>query len=180
MKTYNNLVASGYKNIHLVGDSCGGHLALSVARAIAYPKETREQFGHFPKFPIDFPIEGLPQPRSLSLDSPWISPCTPVLFPSRHGVDCTGDTGPPNTIKGDTFVGNADKYLINNFLNFANTNYDDHWENVEAITNGRTLMIVGEREYLRDSIDDFYSIINKNKGFLLYRKGRNPCCWCLY
>lgn len=161
LNVYNKLVKSGYKNIHLVGDSCGAHLSLSVARSIAYPQETREQFSHFPKFPLNVSLETLPHPRSLSLDSPWVEPCANVQMPVRHGADCTGDLGSETSTMGDFFVGDADRALINNFLTFTNTNYSDHWAEVEAITNGKTLMFVGEREVLRDGIDDFYKIINK-------------------
>lgn len=164
LNTYNNLVQDGYKNIHLVGDSCGAHLALSIARATAYPEETREQFSHFPKFPLQFSLESLPQPKSLSLDSPWVEPCHTVDFPYKHGADCTGDLGSPTSTMGDAFVGDLNRELINNFLTFTNTNYSDHWANVEPIVNGKTLMFVGEREVLRDGIDTFYTIINKGNN----------------
>ncbi|RLV93695.1 putative steryl acetyl hydrolase mug81 [Spathaspora sp. JA1] len=160
LNVYRDLIEQGYNEVHLMGDSCGAHLALSVARAIAYPKEAEEQFTHFPQFPFDF-TKYLPQPTSLLLDSPWVEPCNNVALPCTHGVDTTGDLGSTTCTMGDNYVGTTSKELINNFLTYTNTNYVDHWSNVEAITNGKMLIVVGEREVLRDGIDKFYHIVNK-------------------
>ncbi|EGW33560.1 Arylacetamide deacetylase [Spathaspora passalidarum NRRL Y-27907] len=167
LKVYKHLVESGYNEIHIMGDSCGAHLALSVARAIAYPDEAAEQFSHFPKFPFDF-SQRLPQPKSLLLDSPWVEPCNNVKLPCAHGVDTTGDLGSPTCTMGDNFIGDNSKELINNFLTFTNTNYNDHWAQVEPITNGKTVILVGEREVLRDGIDKFHHIINKGDNVAYY------------
>ncbi|KAK6454647.1 Arylacetamide deacetylase [Scheffersomyces xylosifermentans] len=161
LHTYNSLLEKGYKNIHLIGDSAGTHMALSVGRYIAYPEEAKEQFKHFPEFDFNFSHQPFPQPKSMVLISPWVQPCTMPTFPPKHGVNVDGDLGARETLMGDFYVGDLDKELINNFLTFTNTNYEDHWANVECINNGNTLMIAGEREILRDSIEDFFEIINK-------------------
>ena len=63
---------------------------------------------------------------------------------------------------GDYYTGDLDREVINNFLTFTNTNFDEHWAKVDPINNGNTLVIEGEREILRDSVEEFLQIINKN------------------
>lgn len=150
--TYNNLVAQGYKDILLLGDSAGAHMSLSLARAIAYPEEAKQQLQQYNV------LLDLPQPQALILVSPWVQPCTTPKLPPRHGCDVWGDLGAQDTSMGELYAGDNDKLIINNFLTFTNTNWDEHWKEVEAL-NGNTLMIVGEREVLRDGVDDFYNII---------------------
>lgn len=160
LRTYNNLVQLGYNNIILMGDSAGAHMSLSLARAIAYPEEIKQQFEYFSEFKLKFNVSNLPQPKALILDAPWVQPCTPPL-PSRHHVDTTGDVIGYDINLGNYFVEDLDQKFINNFLKFTNTNWEDHWAKVEAINNGNTIMIVGEREVLRDGMEDFYNIANK-------------------
>ncbi|KAI5957450.1 hypothetical protein KGF57_003144 [Candida theae] len=161
LRTYSNLVKSGYTNITLMGDSAGAHMSLSLARAIAYPEEVKLQFDYFSQFNVNFNISDLPQPIALILDAPWVQPCTPPL-PSRHHIDTTGDIIGFDVNLGHYLVENLDQKFINNFLKFTNTNWDEHWAKVDAINNGNTLIIVGEREVLRDGMEDFYHIANKS------------------
>ncbi|KAG7663392.1 uncharacterized protein J8A68_003044 [[Candida] subhashii] len=163
LTTYYNLVQSGYDSIHLIGDSAGSHLALTVARCLAYPQETRTHFSHFPQFPLSFPLESLPQPSSLILISPWPEPCTLPKLPPRHGINTLGDLVSKHDVSlGNFYLGENDEELINDYLTFTNTDFDTHWAEVEPINNGKTLILVGEREVLRDGVEDFYHIINKN------------------
>ncbi|EGW33558.1 uncharacterized protein SPAPADRAFT_60897 [Spathaspora passalidarum NRRL Y-27907] len=164
---YKNLVVGGYKSISYIGDSAGTHLALGVARSLAYPHEIISQFTNFPEFNFSADFfklneqEQLPQPKSLILISPWVQPCTPPLVPNRRGINTWGDLGAEDITLGNFFLGNNNIHLINNFFTFTNTNFDEHWAKVEPINNGNTMIIVGEREVLRDSVDDLYEIINK-------------------
>ena len=162
LRAYNELLSNGYKNIHLVGDSAGTHLALSVSRYISYPEESAKQFALFPQFDFNFSRQPFPQPKSLVLISPWVEPCTAPVEPTKHGVDTTGDLGARDTLMGDYYTGDLDREVINNFLTFTNTNFDEHWAKVDPINNGNTLVIEGEREILRDSVEEFLQIINKN------------------
>lgn len=166
LRTYDNLVKLGYSNMILMGDSAGAHMSLSLARAIAYPEEIKQQFDYFSDFKLKFNIANLPQPKALILDAPWVQPCTPPL-PSRHNVDTTGDIIGYDINLGNYLVEDLDQKFINNFLKFTNTNWEDHWQKVDAINNGNTMIIVGEREVLRDGMEDFYNIANK-KGNIEY------------
>ncbi|EMG50043.1 hypothetical protein G210_4953 [Candida maltosa Xu316] len=162
LTSYSNLVKAGYKDIFLLGDSAGAHMALSIARAVAYPKEVEEQFNHYPKFKLDFDVCNLPQPKGLLLISPWVEPTIKPKVPNKRGINTWGDLGAFDTSLGDAYAADNDRAFINNFLNFTNTNWEDHWKNVEPLNNGNNLMIVGEREVLRDGVDDFYDIIKKS------------------
>ncbi|CAX43283.1 esterase/lipase, putative [Candida dubliniensis CD36] len=162
--TYHNLVAQGYKEIMLLGDSAGAHMSLSLARAIAYPEEVEDQLARH-GFKVGFSVGDLPQPETLILVSPWVQPCTEPKLPPRHGCDVWGDLGAQDTTMGELYAGDNDKSVINNFLTFTNTTWAEHWKEVAALNNGNTLMIVGEREVLRDGVDDFYEII---KGSVEY------------
>lgn len=51
-------------------------------------------------------------------------------------------------------------------MTFTNTNWDEHWKEVEAL-NGNTLMIVGEREVLRDGVDDFTTLLKVASNTIL-------------
>ncbi|CAK9440397.1 uncharacterized protein LODBEIA_P44970 [Lodderomyces beijingensis] len=161
LTTYNNLVKAGYKNIMLLGDSAGSHMSLSLARAIAYPDEVKQQLEPFPQFKLNFSVSSLPQPKALILDAPWVQPCTKPKVPFRHGQDTWGDLGALDISMGTFYKGKNDINFINNFLTFTNTNWQDHWAKVDPINNGNTIMIVGEREVLRDSAEDFYHMVNK-------------------
>ncbi|KAG5416959.1 hypothetical protein I9W82_004590 [Candida metapsilosis] len=165
--SYNNLVKSGYRNITLMGDSAGAHMSLSIARAIAYPEEIKQQFDYFSQFKLDFSVADLPQPKALILDSPWVQPCTQPK-PSRHNVDTTGDIIGFDNNLGHYLVEDLDQKFINNFLKFTNTNWEDHWQKVDPINNGNTIILVGEREVLRDGMEDFYNIVNKNGNVEYY------------
>ncbi|KAI3403741.1 hypothetical protein KGF56_003466 [Candida oxycetoniae] len=162
LTSYKNLVKAGYKNIMLLGDSAGAHMSLSLARAIAYPEEVKQQLEPYPQFKLDFSVSSLPQPKALILDAPWVQPCTRPKRPTRHGVNTLGDLVSWDTTLGDFYAGKNDRKFINNFLTFTNTTWEDHWAKVEPINNGNTMMIVGEREVLRDSSEDFYNMVNKN------------------
>ncbi|KAI5960630.1 uncharacterized protein KGF55_004523 [Candida pseudojiufengensis] len=166
LTTYSNLIKDGYKNIILLGDSAGAHMSLSIARAIAYPEEVLKQF-EYAKRTVNFDISTLPQPKALILDAPWPEPCTKRSVASKRGINCYGDLGSMETNMGDYYAGKNDKNFINNFLTFTNTNWEDHWKDVNPINNGNTLIIVGEREVLRDGVEEFYNIINK-KGSIDY------------
>lgn len=167
LTTYKNLVQDGYKNIILLGDSAGAHMSLSLARAIAYPEEVKEQLEPFPKYKLNFNVSELPQPKALILDAPWVQPCTKPTIPTRHGVSTWGDLGALDISLGTFYLGKNDPKFINNFLTFTNTNWEDHWAKIDPINNGNTMMIVGEREILRDSAEDFYNLVNK-KGSIEY------------
>ncbi|KAI5951991.1 hypothetical protein KGF54_005066 [Candida jiufengensis] len=166
LSTYSNLIKDGYKNIMLLGDSAGAHMSLSIARAIAYPEEALTQFEHAGRS-IKFDLSALPQPKALILDAPWPEPCTKRAVASKRGINCYGDLGSMETNMGDYYCGKNDKNFINNFLTFTNTNWEDHWKKVIPINNGNTIIIVGEREVLRDGVEEFYNIINK-KGSIDY------------
>lgn len=157
---YEAVVKQGYQNIHIVGDSAGAHLALSIARYIAYPEESKAHFLNFPQF--DFNFGPLPQPKTLILLSVWPRPCVAPNVPSKHGVETYGDLGSTDTLMGDYYVGDLDLDFINDYFSFSDTNFDQHWAKVEPITSGDTLVITGEREVLRDHVDDFLEAVNKH------------------
>ncbi|KAK6204404.1 Arylacetamide deacetylase [Scheffersomyces amazonensis] len=167
LSSYKTLVDNGYKNIHLFGESAGAHLALTLSRYVAYPEEAQEIFSKFPQFDFSS-FKNLPQPVSLVLESPWVQPCTQPILPPPQGQNIYGDLGALDTSMGDYYVEGIDKEIIKDFLTFTQTNYDDHWSKVQAITSGKTIVLYGEREVLRDAIQKFHGIINKNDNVSKY------------
>lgn len=164
LQTYTELVEQGYKKITFIGDSAGGNLSLALNRLIAYPEEAQSHFKSYDQFKsFDWSILAkLPQPRSLILISPWVQPYTPPVFPTKHGVDVYGDLGSVDSELGDWYVEGLPRDEINNFVNFGNTNYDEHWAKVEALNNSeRNLLICGEREVLRDGVESWVNLIDK-------------------
>ncbi|KAK6465109.1 Arylacetamide deacetylase [Scheffersomyces coipomensis] len=171
LSTYKTLVENNYKHIHLVGDSAGVHLICALVRYLAYPQESHELFSQFPQFDFSS-FTNLPQPKSLALLSPWIEPVTQPIIPTLHGVSILGDLGAKDTLMGEYYIEGLDRELINNFLTFSNTNFEDHWSKVEPIVNGNTIVVYGEREVLRDAIEKFHTIINKQNNIdLIMEKG---------
>ena len=71
--TYNNLVAQGYKDILLLGDSAGAHMSLSLARA-SISGRGQQQLQQYNV------LLDLPQPQALILVSPWVQPCTTTSY----------------------------------------------------------------------------------------------------
>lgn len=163
LQTYIELVSQGYKNITLVGDSAGGNLSLALSRFIAYPQESSDHFKKYDQFKsFDWSvISKLPQPKSLILISPWLQPYTAPNFPPKHGADIYGDLGSVDTELGDWYVEGLPREEINNFVNFSNTNYDQHWAGVEAVNDStKNILICGEREVLRDGMENWVELID--------------------
>lgn len=158
MEAYRALVKQGFTLITLVGDSAGTNLAAAVARYIAYPEEAAAQFSQYKEFDWDF--SAVPQPNLVFI-SPWLEPYTmPTLMP---GVDTTGDLGALDTIMGDWYVEGLDRTNLDLWAHFTNTTYSQHWEKVSAFNGtGRSILIYGEREILRDGVERFVDIISKD------------------
>ncbi|MCP8719489.1 MAG: alpha/beta hydrolase [Asgard group archaeon] len=144
LESYTNLIKAGFKDIHLIGDSAGGHLAVNMQMAIANPKETKEMFADFGY--DSGALDGkLVAPKSLSLLSPWVQPTVaPIVSP---GVNTWGDLGALDTTLGELFVEGIPKDQLaryNRYINLCN---------VPPLP--ETLVIVGEREVLKNGIDMF-------------------------
>lgn len=156
---YRAMVADGYNDIILVGDSCGVNLSAAVARFIAYPEEARAEFSKYTEFEWDF--SPLPQPQNIVMVSPWLEPYTqPVLDPN---FDYTGDLGSPDTTMGDWYLEGIDRKEAAPFVRFTDNDYSKQWSKVDAVNGkGRTLFIYGEREYLRHGIENFIDVITKS------------------
>lgn len=141
LESYNNLIQAGYGDIHLLGDSAGAHLALNIHMAIANPKETKEmlaEFGH------TYQTKPVP-PKSLLLLSPWVNPTIPPIV--TPGVNTWGDLGALDTTLGQGFVYGIPADQVSRYSRFINLS------NVPPVP--PTLVIVGEREVLKNGIDSF-------------------------
>lgn len=176
LQLHSQLVSDGYKDIIYMGGSCGANLALAVSRYIAYPKEAQEHFLQYKEF--DFNFVQLPQPKALLLLSPWVQPATENKVPTKYGIDVTGDLGSRDTYMGDEYLGNSTLEATKPWVTFSQTDFETHWANVDAIvTKGRTLVICGEREVLREGIETFVEIVNKNNTveYVLEKGGIHDC-----
>lgn len=164
LTTIKHLTNQGYKNIHIIGDSAGGNLGLSVSRFIAYPEDAQKQFSQFPEFNFDFGT--LPQPKSLILISPWVEPLANAVMPQSYGVSFEGDLGSPDGKLGKFYVEGLDFNGLNikDWVTFTDSDFEKHWSKVDAINEGNTLVIYGEREVLRYGIENFVDIINKRSN----------------
>lgn len=123
---YAGLVRQGYTEIHLLGDSAGGHLALSYVR---------------------FMDPALPQPASLVLVSPWIDVCIrrTASVEAHKAVDNV-DVDEVDPVLA-VFAGEA--------WGEVNHGEVAEWGGVEAIANDRCLVTVGGSEVLWDQIQGF-------------------------
>lgn len=161
---YRAMVAEGYSNITIVGDSAGTNLACAVARYIAYPDEAAAQFTPYTEFAWDF--SALPQPHLVFI-SPWLEPYTvPTATP---GVNTDGDLGAIDTQMGDWYVEGLDRAKLAPWVKFTDTDYDSQWAQVAAF-NGtrRTLLIYGEREILRNGVERFVDIVKGGSKMDVY------------
>lgn len=180
LSTYTSLVDQGYKNINIIGDSAGGNLALALSRIISYRKEAKKHFEQFTQFDdFDWNVS-LPQPKSLALISPWVQPLTNPHMPPKHGVNVYGDLGAIDTDMAEWYSNGLSKNDINNFINFTNTVYEDHWDLVEPLNNiKRNILIAGEREILRDGIEDWVNLFNnehsKSIQYIIEKGGIHDC-----
>lgn len=160
---YQQLVLKGYNNIVLLGDSAGANLALSVTRFLAYRKEAEEYFGKFPIFRKLFNAD-LPQPYGLILISPWVEPLRKPQAPPK-GVDVRGDLLDPNSPMGKWYVEGVDVKGAENWLSFVDTSFNAHWLRIDAFRKpNRCLVLYGDREYLRNGIEKWLSIVSKGGG----------------
>lgn len=160
---YQQLVRKGYKNIVLLGDSAGGNLALSVTRFLAYRKEGEDHFGKFPIFRELFKAD-LPQPYALILVSPWVEPLKSPQHPPK-GVDVRGDLLDPNSPMGHWYVEGVNLENAENWFSFGETSFNEHWQRIDAFRKqNRCLVLYGDREYLRNGIEEWLSIVSQGGG----------------
>lgn len=160
---YRALVAAGYDDIVVIGDSAGTNLASALVRYIAYPEEARRVFAGFLDYEWDF--SPLPQPRNMIFISPWLEPCTaPTLKP---GFDYTGDLGSKDTQMGDWYMEGRDIAAAAAFVQFTTTDYERDWAKVDAFNGtGRCLFVYGEREILGLGCEKFVKLITEHGGHL--------------
>ncbi|CAH6722575.1 putative steryl acetyl hydrolase mug81 [[Candida] jaroonii] len=154
---FKKLLSQGFENIHLIGDSAGGNLVLTLSRFIAYPEEALKYFSKFDKY--DFKSFNISvQPKSAVFISPWVQPLH--LNSNVHGVDTTGDLGARTTIMGDWLIEgvSTDKSDFEDWITFTKTDPSKYME-IDFFKNRHSLCIYGSREVLRDGIESFVKII---------------------
>lgn len=176
LQLYSQLVADGYTAVSLMGGSAGGNLALAISRYIAYPGEAKKHFLQFADFEFDF--GPLPQPAALLLLSPWVQPASSNRVPTKYGIDITGDLGSKDPYMGECYLGGVSKESTIPWVTFSETSFDKHWAKVEPIVEaGRTLVICGEREVLREGIETFMEIVNSggHVEYALEKGGVHDC-----
>ncbi|PSK36978.1 hypothetical protein C7M61_003843 [Candidozyma pseudohaemuli] len=151
---YKKLSDLGY-DVVMHGDSAGGNLALAVARFFSYPDEARAHFSQYRQFSWSFDA---PAPQHMVLISPWVQPSkAPQRTP---GVDHSGDSSPRKADMGNWYLGSEKYSEVWPFVDFEQTNYEEHWAQVPAFNGlGSALLTYGERELLRQGQESF---IKKN------------------
>lgn len=160
LDVYAKLVAEGYKNIHFVGDSAGGNMSLALTRIAAYPEDAQAHFSRFKQFE-DYQWPTLPQPQTLLLVSPWVEPLYAPKLPTSYGIDTYGDLGAVSTEMAEWYIGDLPISEVNEWFNFARTDYSKHWAHVDALNDKRrNLVLMGEREVLRDGVEDFIKLFD--------------------
>ncbi|KAI5956388.1 hypothetical protein KGF54_000863 [Candida jiufengensis] len=144
---YHNLTfKDGNTNIILMGDSAGGHLAVTFEQFLKKQNNS-----------------AIPYPKSLVLISPWVklSPDKIQYKPghsykeneSRDLVQYTFFTEPD---RGKTLVGNTD--ILNNWTSPGNCPYaEKDWKDIPTFSQPgySVLVIVGEHESFKDDILEF-------------------------
>ncbi|CUM68060.1 uncharacterized protein PRCAT00005775001 [Priceomyces carsonii] len=182
LDAYCALIEDGVKNVSFIGDSAGANLALALSRVLAYPDEA---LSHLSKFSLlDLKFSHLPQPKLNILISPWVEPTFQPKLPSKYdAIDVKGDLCSTKTTLGDWYV---EKIYIDDaheWINFTQTSFHEHWNKVDSIREkNKTLVLCGEREILREGIEDWLDLVDGNREnicFVLEKGGIHDCLFCV-
>lgn len=175
---YQNLLQAGYKKIFLMGDSAGGNLALAISRYVSYPVEASLEFSKYPEFM--FPTIDGPQPEGLILISPWVDPRINTSVDLSPESEHYGDLIGCETDMDKWYVDDVNEFILG-WIVFDNTNHKDYWANIKCLnkTDG-TLVVVGDRELLHNSIERWVNIVDKNRENICYAVEKGGIHDCIF
>lgn len=175
---YRKLTLDGFDNIYLMGDSAGANLVLALSRYVAYPEEARKEFSKYEKF--DFPYIKGSQPKGLILISPWVEPRMNTSVDITCSTQWYGDLIGCKTDMDKWYIADTGEF-VNGWITFADTTYQDHWCKIDCFREKeKVLVIAGERELLRNSIEQWMDVVDKNRENCIYALEKGGIHDCIF
>lgn len=161
LQVYSKLVTEEKVKVHLLGDSAGGNLAIAVSKFLS-KSEDNKYFDKFPEYDFKQFQTILVQPESCILISPWVQPLH--YNTNVTNVDNTGDLGARSPEMGFWYIdGITNDEELANWISFSKLDASKY-KGIEYLKTGKSMMIYGEREVLRDGMEIFSDKINSVWG----------------
>lgn len=166
LECYKQLLDSGYTKINFIGDSAGGNLVLAVSRFLSYREDALRYFSSFKDFDFEQFRPITVMPNSAILISPWVEPANDHT--NKRGIDLTGDLGAKTGEMGRWYLDSTpNDNQLDGWVKYTGIP-ETYLNQIDYFSNGKSILVYGDRESLRDGIETFIDTVNSFGDMKVY------------